>query len=104
MTDPHIVSAPIQLDRPARVFVNASGLSDDSYLVVEVVDERMRPLNGYSDDSCMPLTDSGLRQPVAWRGKDALFSEQRVRLKVSWRGSRMELPYLYAVYADEADS
>ena len=104
MTDPHFVSAPIQLDRPARVFVNASGLSDDSYLVVEVVDERMRPLNGYSDDSCMPLTDSGLRQPVAWRGKDALFSEQRVRLKVSWRGSRMELPYLYAVYADEADS
>ena len=71
-------------------------------LLVEVLDEQMRPQSGYSDDNCIPLTDSGLRQPVAWRGKDALYAERPVRLKVSWRGSRMELPYLYAVYVDQA--
>ncbi|MBM4029090.1 MAG: hypothetical protein FJ280_27395 [Planctomycetes bacterium] len=29
--DPHVISAPIQLDRPARVYVNASGLSEPKF-------------------------------------------------------------------------
>lgn len=99
---PHFISCPIQLDKPARVFVNAAELSADSALRVEVLDPQHKPIPGYTVDDCTPLTVSGLRQPVSWGGKAVLEGLQGpIRIKVSWHGQRHEDVYVYAVYVSE---
>ena len=102
-TEPHAISAPIQLGTAAaRVFINADGLSAQSSLKVEILDEQFSPLPDYSGNDCMRLTESGLRQPVAWRGKQALKGLERpFRVKVSWTGTRPEDANLYAAYVTE---
>jgi hypothetical protein len=100
MTNPHFISCPLRLEATSpRVYVNAEGLSEQSRVTVEVLDEQMRPLPGYSGSDAIPLTLGGLRRPVAWRNRQALQGlTQPVRLKVSWGGNRPEDAYLYAVY------
>ena len=99
-TDPHFISCPIHLDRPdARLFINAEELSQQSSLKVEVLDERFRPVAGFSGDDCIPLKESGLRQSVAWQGKRSLENlDHPIRIKVSFQGVRPEDAEVYAVY------
>ena len=99
-TDPHIISCPVQLDKPgARVFVNADGLSKLSNLKVEILDEQFRPVAGYSGDDCISIKESGLRQPVTWRAKEALEKfDHPIRVKAIWVGIRPEDANLYAAY------
>jgi hypothetical protein len=82
-----------------RVFINADGLSEESHITVELLDEQLNPLPGYSGSDCIPVTHSGLRQPVTWRGKKTLgkFSKS-FRVKVSWGGKTPAEAYVYAVY------
>ncbi|MFN0168707.1 MAG: hypothetical protein ACKV22_19965 [Bryobacteraceae bacterium] len=100
MTNPHFISCPLRLgESKPRVFVNAEGLSEQSHLTVEVLDERMAPVPGYTGSDSIPLTQPGLRRPVAWRDRQALPKfDQPVRLKVTWRGARPEDAFVYAVY------
>ena len=104
-TDPHLISCPIQLDKEdPRIFINADGLSEQSTLKVEILDEQFRPVLGYSGDDCISIKGSGLRQPVTWRAKEALEKlEQLIRVKVVWGGVRPEDANLYAVYVAKED-
>jgi hypothetical protein len=98
--DPHFISCPLQVTGPdMRVFINADGLSEESHLTVEILDEKCKPLPGYSGNDCIRITKSGLRQPVTWRAKKSLekFGHQ-FRIKVGWGGSRFEDAYVYALY------
>jgi hypothetical protein len=99
-TDPHFISCPLQLgDGEVSVAVNVEGLSEQSQLRVELLDEQFRPLPGYSGADCVPLTKAGLRQPVVWRNRKVVESIKRpVRVKVRWGGARPEDTYVYAVY------
>lgn len=99
----HVISAPIDLGgRPAQVAVNAAGLSQHAQMTVEVLDERFRPLAGYSHRDCRPL-QAGLRQPVTWRGRAVVDgSGGPIRLRVNYAGVRPEDPQLYAIYLDPA--
>ena len=99
-TDPHAISAPIQLETgAAQVFINADGLSAQSNLKVELLDEQFNPLLGYSAADCILLSESGLRQPVVWHGRQTLEKlDHPFRLKVSWVGPRPEDAHLYAAY------
>jgi hypothetical protein len=82
-----------------RIFVNAAGLSQESYITVELLDEKLNPLLGYSGSDSIRVTESGLRQPVAWKSKKSLekFSKP-FRIKATWGGTSSAEAYVYAVY------
>ena len=103
---PHFTSCAIQLDQPdTRVYLNADGLSEHSLLKVEIVDEQFKPLPGYSGDDCLPLAESGLRKPIAWRDRRSLEKwDHPIRVSVTWEGPRPEDAYVYAVYLVEGES
>ena len=100
MVEPHFISCPLETSGPdLKVFLNAAGLGDESYLTVELLDEKMNPLPGYSGSDCIPLKQSGLRQLVTWRDRQTLQKfDHSFRLKVKWNGSSPTEAYVYAVY------
>ncbi len=83
--------------------MNADGLSETGRLRVEILDDRFKPLPGYSGDASIPLEKSGFRQPVTWRGKDRLQGLDRpFRIRVSWEGTYPEDARLYAIYLQQS--
>ena len=97
---PNFVSCPIDIKNAgARFFVNADNLSPQAELKVELLDKGFKPIAAFSGDDCVPLREGGLRQPVRWRGGDALKAGDRpVRVRVTYQGVRLEDPRVYAVY------
>ena len=96
---PHFVSMPIPLDgAQQKVFVNADGLSDKTYLKVEILDEKFNVLAGYSRDDCAPITESGFREPAVFGARTAIESNQPIRVRVSIEGERPEDVRIYATY------
>ena len=81
------------------VYVNASGLSENSYLHVEVLTREFQPIAGLSGDDCVVVTESGFRQHVTWKGKNSLGEiRSPIRVKVIWEGLRPEDARLHAAY------
>ena len=99
----HVISAPIDLgSRPAQLFLNVDGLSEHAQVTVEILDERFRPVSGYSHRECLPL-ESGLKQPVAWDNRELVEAAGgSIRIRVNYTGIRPEDPRLYAIYVDPA--
>ena len=100
----NLVSCPMTLAREGgRVFINASGLSDNSNLTVEIQDREFRPLPGYTAQECVPLQNSGLRQAVIWKSKEKLEAfPHAIRVRVVFGGIRPEDIKLYAIYVSGA--
>ena len=101
-TAPHFISCPIRMNgKPTRAYVNADGLSADAQFRVEFLDLRFNPIDGYSGDSSVPLSNPGLRQQVTWKNAEqAQNLSDPVRLKVTWEGRRSEDAHLYAAYLE----
>jgi len=74
-------------------------LSLDAYLKVELLDEQLRVVPGFSGAESGLLKQNGLRQLVQWGNSERLekFSEA-IRLRVSYEGVRPEDVRVYAVY------
>lgn len=101
---PHLVSCPLQLAGPARVFVNADGLSEETFLRFEILDERLEDLSGYSGQQSALVRTDGLRQPVTWPPGAVIEKlRQPVRIRVSFEGLRPEDVRLYAIYLVDED-
>jgi hypothetical protein len=81
-----------------KVFLNVGGLSGHSEMIVEVLDEQLRPIPGYSGGDCIPVRESGLRVPVRWRGHENIMPGKSFRLKITFGGVRPEDAELYAIY------
>jgi hypothetical protein len=98
--NPRAISCPIHVMKgPARVFVNSSGLGENSHLRVGLLTEGFRPIPGYSDDDAATIAEDGLRLPVRWKAGDALpDSSSPIRVDVRFEGSRPEDAALHAVY------
>ena len=93
-----LVTSPIQTNGSTRIWVNAEGLSEKAWLRVELLDERERPLAGYSGDDAAFVRQSGLREAVSWQGKDTIEDPNRaVKIRVSFEGKREGIK-LYALY------
>jgi hypothetical protein len=100
--DAHCISSPLTLKPTgARVFVNATGLSNVSQLKVEILNEQFEPLPGYAAANCIALPKSGLRLPVTWQGKNMVGPlNHPVRIRVNWIGKGAEDARLFAVYVE----
>ncbi len=82
-----------------RVFVNTNGLSENSFLKVEICDEQFRVIPGYSGEACVPVAESGFKQAVAWRDTGNLAGiDGPIRVRVNYGGLRPEDIRVYAVY------
>ncbi len=84
----------------ARVYLNASSLSEESQLQVEVLDEKLRPIPGYTAAECNPIKDkTGLRLPISWGAKTDLSGiKAPFRLRVNFTGRDAENARLFAIY------
>lgn len=83
----HFVTCPIDLGQPeAKLLVNADGISSQTPLTIELVDDRDQPLAGYSGEQAAKLTSSGTRQEVIWPASQSnrLPAGKRVAVKVSF--------------------
>ncbi len=58
LCDPH---------QPATLFVNVDGVSADSPLEVELLDEHAQPIPGFCQDAAAAVIKSGTRVEVSWR-------------------------------------
>ena len=92
-TGAHCISSEITLpqrngDSCARVYLNASGLSEDSQLQIKILGEKLRPIPGYTAADCTPIKDkTGLRLRVSWGGKSDLGKREKpIRLRVNFTG------------------
>ena len=64
-------------------------MGEHAAITVEVLDERFRPLPGWSGDACVPLREPGLRQPVVWKDRDSVSGiDGPFRLRVTFDGLR----------------
>jgi hypothetical protein len=84
--------------RGARVFINATGVSQASPLAVELIDEFDRAIPGYSGADAARITSEGVRQPVAWGGgRSELTPEGRpFALRINFPDS--DAARLFAIY------
>jgi hypothetical protein len=99
---PHFISAPIRLPASgAKVFLNASHLSEHARLAVEILDKQFRPLPGHTAADCEPFRDdSAFRLPVRWKSGDTVKSARPIRIRVNFDGLRLEDARVYAVYVE----
>ncbi len=98
-SDPHVVSAPIDLgDADAALTLNVGGLSEWSNVTVEVLNERFEVIPGYDRGACHAPTESGFAEPVTWTGHDTISADGKIRLRLDYGGVRVEDTKLYAMY------
>jgi len=101
--DAHCISMPLTPRRDARVYLNYTGGGKHSKLSVEILDEQLRPIPGFTAADCTVNTDKtgGLRVPVTWTGRDSLGSlDQPVRVRINFEGVRPEDLRFYAAYVE----
>lgn len=93
------MTSAVRTTGPAEVWVNAKGVTSDSTLKLELLDELERPLAGYSGEGAAVLKESGLRVPVSWPGKGGIRGlDQPFKIKVSFEGSNAEGIRVYGLY------
>lgn len=96
----HIISAPIDLEGvDARLLLNLDRVNPYSRVAVEILDERLNPLPGYTSGDCAPLTESGYNQRVSWAERDVIAARAgRIRIRLDFTGIRPEDLRVYAIY------
>jgi len=94
-----LVTAPVSLTRRCRVLFNASGLSERSWLRVELLDACERPLPGFSDERAATVRQSGFACPAKWQ---APFPGHNgpVKIKAAYEGEDREEIALYGLYVE----
>lgn len=96
------ITCPIRLAGTdgARLYVNAEGLSDSSFIQVDLMGMDLRPISGYSGSDSVRITRSGLREQVVWRGREVIsgLKESTFMIKAHFHGTEKETPKVYALY------
>ena len=92
--------APIDLEGgAAQLRLNVDRLNQYSGLTLEILDERLQALPGYSRENCDAPGENGYNQLVTWGGRDTIsHSAGRLRVRVDFTGVRPEDVQLYALY------
>jgi hypothetical protein len=90
----HLVSAQFTTKGAARMFLNAEGLSQETPLTVELLDDSARPIPAFSGKNAATISTSGTRRQVNWRRALPANRPLAVRLKFPDSGE----PKVYAIY------
>ncbi len=100
---PHFITCPLKLGgEAAKIFINADGLSENTYLQLELLDEQLRSIPGYSGNDSALIKKGGLRQAVSWKGnRDLKNFNYPIRIRISYMGLRPEDVRVYAIYLTE---
>ena len=94
-----LVTSELKTDGPAKLWVNAQGLSADSNLRIELLDSLERPLPRYAGASAAVVRDSGLRTSVSWQGQNEIKDlAAPFKIKVNFEGPARGAIELYAIY------
>jgi len=83
----HFVTCPVEVRKGgAKLLVNADGLSARAPLTVELLDERDRPLAGFSGEHAARLAASGTQLEVIWpkSARSRLLAGKQFSIKVSF--------------------
>lgn len=64
------------------VFLNLSGATLAAPLLVEVLDDRDQPIDGYSGEDAARVTESGTRVAVTWKAHGRLPNDRSVALRI----------------------
>lgn len=75
-----MLSKPIRLTSPSRLFANVSGVSPETPLRIAIVDDAERPLPGFEGT----LTADSLKSAVAWKKASTLPVNRAFRIKTVW--------------------
>ncbi len=100
----HCVTRTLTASASAQpVHLNVDGVTTDAPITVELLDDRDRPLPGFSGENAAVISTSGLRVPVTWpQAKNHLLpANQPVALKIHFPAG--DKARLYAVYIGEPE-
>jgi hypothetical protein len=89
------LSQPLNLDAPSLLTANVDRVSSGRALEIALVDDAERPLAGYT----ATLSESSLKAPVRWAGRQALPVRMPFRVKVTWPAG-VDDGRLYAIYIE----
>ena len=94
-----LVTSVVQLNAPVRLWINAEGLSQDAWLKVELLRPTEEPIQAYSEDSALPLYNSGPRVKVSWKDREQVtVPDSAFRIRVIFGGDRRQSIKFYALY------
>jgi hypothetical protein len=80
-------AVPTTAAKAHRFYVNADGLGPDAVLKIELLDDRERPLPGYSGSDAAVIRESGYQTPITWSGKaEARDLPARIHARVVFEG------------------
>lgn len=77
-----------------KIFLNAEGLGPESRLVIEMLDERERPLRG----RVAKIQSNGFQVPVIWQDPDKTATPEKVCFRLRFEGSDRAAIRFYALY------
>ncbi|MBN1341409.1 MAG: hypothetical protein JXQ73_01950 [Phycisphaerae bacterium] len=72
-----VLTRPLAL-KPGRLWVNAE-VSAGGYVKAAILDEKGRPVDGYSEGDCVGLQRDSIGAPLAWRDKAEIEGGGRIR-------------------------
>lgn len=93
------LTAPIDIGSRTEapdVFVNVEGLGANATLRLELLDDRLTPLAGYSGAATAVVSTDGFRTPVTWPGTAA--PPERIRIRGVFAGTANTTIKLSAIY------
>jgi len=100
-----LITCPLKVDETAELFLNASGLSEEAWLRVELLDPLERPLPQYSGENAGRLSADGFRQKITWNGASGIDGlNHPVKIKVTLEGEKKESIQIHALYVATRES
>ena len=98
-TQSTLLTSRVERDGAHRFHVNATGLSPDARLRLELLDGRSEPLPGFSGDHAATVTTNGFQTPVQWpSGADTTDLPDSIRVKAHFEGPDKTDIRLHAIY------
>lgn len=96
----HCITRPVS-GRELRLFANAENLREDNPLRIELLDNRDRPIAGFSGKDSALLAAGGVRREIVWpsTGSSRLPADHEVSVKITLPAEGDAR--LYALYAED---
>jgi hypothetical protein len=102
--DAGAISAGIRVTgtKNKKLYLNASNLNENSFLLIELLDDKYLPVKGCCGDMAAKIRENGFKIPVAWPGVNCINPEMgEVHVKIRFSGMRPEDCGFYALYIGE---